>query len=99
VVAAEFRDVAGQQQPDVVAEVEEVPSRGRRHSGQLAVSGVAPAVHQAIIVMQPARVHAAVDAPYLTGEVRGRVSGQEVHDPAISRDARATNAFGQPEQT
>jgi len=39
-----------------------VSPRGGRHSGQLAVSGVAPAVHQAIIVMQPAHVHAAVDA-------------------------------------
>ena len=57
VVAAEFRDVAGQQQPDVVAEVEELPSRGRPHGGQLAFRGVAPAVHQVIVVMQPSHVH------------------------------------------
>jgi hypothetical protein len=56
-IAAELRDVPGQQCPDFGAKFRQMSSDSRRDCGQLGSDGGVPALHSKIIAVPPTRVH------------------------------------------
>ena len=57
VIAAELRDVVGQQRPDLGAKFRHLSSDSRRDCGQLGSDGGVPALHSEIIAVPRTPVH------------------------------------------
>jgi hypothetical protein len=57
VIAAELRDVVGQQRPDLGTKFRHLSSDSRRDCGQLGSDGGVPTLHSEIIAVPPTPVH------------------------------------------